>query len=137
MRVETGGQARQNFAMEVGEVTETIEVSAAAVTLQTENAITGSVVGSWSAATNSGIANGITSDGTNIYITDGSRSTGGRGVDVWAALGYMPEWRWMLDRSDCPWYPSMQLFRQPKCGDWNAVFEQMYDVLCKRTGATT
>lgn len=44
VRVETGGQARQDFAMEIGEVTETIEVSAKAVTLQTENAITGSVV---------------------------------------------------------------------------------------------
>lgn len=44
VRVETGGQVRQNFAMEVGQVTETVEVSAAAVTLQTENAITGSVV---------------------------------------------------------------------------------------------
>ncbi len=44
VRVETGGQVRQDFSMEVGEVTETIEVSAAAVTLQTENAITGSVV---------------------------------------------------------------------------------------------
>jgi len=42
--VETGGQVRQNFALQIGEVTETIEVSAASVILQTENAITGSVV---------------------------------------------------------------------------------------------
>lgn len=44
LRVETGGQVRQDFALQIGEVTETVEVSAAAVTLQTENAITGSVV---------------------------------------------------------------------------------------------
>jgi hypothetical protein len=44
LRVETGGQVRQDFSLEIGEVTETVEVSAAAVTLQTENAITGSVV---------------------------------------------------------------------------------------------
>ncbi|MBI1355575.1 MAG: hypothetical protein GC160_14625 [Acidobacteria bacterium] len=44
LRVDTGGQVRQNFTLEIGEVSETVEVSAAAVTLQTENAITGSVV---------------------------------------------------------------------------------------------
>ncbi len=44
---------------------------------------------------------------------------------VWAALSVVPEWRWLLDRSDSPWYPTARLFRQPKLGDWPAVFQQM------------
>ena len=44
VRVETGAQVRQNFVMQVGEVTETVEVSAAAVTLNTENAVVGGVI---------------------------------------------------------------------------------------------
>ena len=44
VRVETGAQVRQNFIMQVGEVTETVEVSAAAVTLNTENAVVGGVI---------------------------------------------------------------------------------------------
>jgi hypothetical protein len=30
----------------------------------------------------------------------------------------MPDWRWLLERSDSPWYPTMKLFRQPRYGDW-------------------
>jgi len=41
---------------------------------------------------------------------------------VWVLLSYIPDWRWMLDRSDTPWYPSMRLYRQEKAGDWSPVF---------------
>jgi glycosyltransferase involved in cell wall biosynthesis/Flp pilus assembly protein TadD len=44
---------------------------------------------------------------------------------VWGALSYAPCWRWMLGRSDSPWYPSMTLFRQPKPGDWADVIAQI------------
>jgi tetratricopeptide (TPR) repeat protein len=50
---------------------------------------------------------------------------GGLGVPVWLALSYMPEWRWLLDRSDSPWYPTMRLFRQKAPGDWESVFQAM------------
>ena len=32
------------------------------------------------------------------------------------------DWRWLTDRDDCPWYPTMRLFRQPRLGDWESVF---------------
>jgi tetratricopeptide (TPR) repeat protein len=41
---------------------------------------------------------------------------------VWVILPFAPDWRWLLHRSDCPWYPTMRLFRQPCPGDWSAVF---------------
>jgi ADP-heptose:LPS heptosyltransferase len=46
---------------------------------------------------------------------------GALGVPVWTLLPYSPNWRWMLDREDTPWYPSMRLFRQPAFGDWETV----------------
>jgi tetratricopeptide (TPR) repeat protein len=47
---------------------------------------------------------------------------GACGKPVWTLLCYGAEWRWLLDREDSPWYPSMKLFRQPGPGDWDAVF---------------
>jgi tetratricopeptide (TPR) repeat protein/glycosyltransferase involved in cell wall biosynthesis len=44
---------------------------------------------------------------------------------VWGILSYAPCWRWMLGRSDSPWYPTMTLFRQPKLGDWAGVIAQI------------
>lgn len=54
---------------------------------------------------------------------------GAIGVPVWLALAYSPDWRWMLERTDSPWYPAMRLFRQQTRGDWNGVFQQMADAL--------
>jgi tetratricopeptide (TPR) repeat protein len=54
---------------------------------------------------------------------------GALGRPVWAALSYAGEWRWLREREDSPWYPTMRLFRQPKLGDWNAVFENMAEAL--------
>lgn len=46
---------------------------------------------------------------------------GAMGKAVWVLLPFNPDWRWMLERSDCPWYPSAKLFRQTRVGDWNSV----------------
>lgn len=48
---------------------------------------------------------------------------GALGRPVWVLLSFAPDWRWMLDRSDSPWYPGMRLFRQPRPGDWRPVIE--------------
>lgn len=54
---------------------------------------------------------------------------GGMGVPVWTLLPYVADWRWMIGRTDSPWYPSMRLFRQPKPGDWDSVFAAAHEAL--------
>jgi len=44
---------------------------------------------------------------------------------VWTLLPYEGEWRWMRDRRDTPWYPTMRLFRQPAPGDWATPLVQI------------
>jgi tetratricopeptide (TPR) repeat protein len=46
---------------------------------------------------------------------------GAMGVPVWTLVYFAPDWRWMLDREDSPWYPTMRLFRQQKAGDWTGA----------------
>ena len=48
---------------------------------------------------------------------------GGLGVPVWLAVPLAPDWRWLLERTDSPWYPTLRLFRQRRLGDWGDVFE--------------
>jgi hypothetical protein len=50
---------------------------------------------------------------------------GALGVPVWVMLHAAADWRWLLDRNDSPWYPTMRLFRQPAPGDWGRVVEQV------------
>jgi ADP-heptose:LPS heptosyltransferase len=54
---------------------------------------------------------------------------GALGVPVWILLPYVPDWRWMLERDDSPWYPTMRLFRQKKPGDWPSAIMHVYDAL--------
>jgi hypothetical protein len=48
---------------------------------------------------------------------------------VWVALKFSPDWRYLLGREDCVWYPSMRLFRQDRPGDWESVFAKMQAAL--------
>ena len=50
---------------------------------------------------------------------------GALGLPVWVLLPHMPDWRWLLDRSDSPWYPSARLYRQQRAGDWSAPLAQV------------
>jgi Tfp pilus assembly protein PilF len=50
---------------------------------------------------------------------------GALGVPVWIPLPFICDWRWMTDRDDSPWYPTMRLFRQRRFGDWDAVFTRL------------
>jgi tetratricopeptide (TPR) repeat protein len=70
----------------------------------------------------------ITCDTSVVHLA------GAIGVPVWLALPHAPEWRWLLDREDSPWYPSMRLFRQSRRGDWEGVFARMAGELRRRLG---
>ena len=57
---------------------------------------------------------------------------GALGVPTFVALQYVPDWRWMFDRADSPWYPTMRLFRQTRDGDWGAVFGEITSAVDER-----
>ena len=44
---------------------------------------------------------------------------------VWNLLPANPDWRWLLDREETPWYPTMRLFRQKELGQWDDVIEKI------------
>ncbi len=50
---------------------------------------------------------------------------GAMGRPTWLLLPHVPEWRWLLDRDDTPWYPTMRLFRQRAPGDWSELVERV------------
>lgn len=54
---------------------------------------------------------------------------GALGRPVWTLLSAFPDWRWMLDREDSPWYPTMRLFRQRRAGDWTTVVQEVASAL--------
>ena len=57
---------------------------------------------------------------------------GALGRPTWVALQYVPDWRWLLDRNDSPWYPTIRLFRQQSLGDWEGVFSEIQLALTER-----
>jgi tetratricopeptide (TPR) repeat protein len=54
---------------------------------------------------------------------------GAMGKPTWVLLKRYPDWRWMLDRPDSAWYPTMRLFRQPQIGDWQTPIAQIVEAL--------
>jgi len=54
---------------------------------------------------------------------------GALGVPVWVALPAYGDWRWLVEREDTPWYPTMRLFRQQEQGVWERVFARMANEL--------
>ena len=61
---------------------------------------------------------------------------GALGIPVWVLLPKVPDWRWLLEREDSPWYPTMRLFRQKELKNWQEVFERMQAVLAERLAAS-
>jgi len=68
----------------------------------------------------------ISSDTAVVHLA------GAMGRPVWVLLKHVPDWRWMLERGDSPWYPTARLFRQERIGDWNEVFARVAEELTAR-----
>jgi hypothetical protein len=75
-------------------------------------------------------ANGLS--GMNLVITADTMTAhlaGALGLPVWVLLPFQADWRWMLDRDDSPWYPTMRLFRQQSEGDWSVPIARLREAL--------
>ena len=51
------------------------------------------------------------------------------GKPVWLLIAFAPDWRWLLDRDNSPWYPTIKIFRQPNRGDWSTVIQRLTENL--------
>lgn len=74
-------------------------------------------------------------DGMDLVIsvdTAIAHLAGAMGKPVWLLLPAAPDWRWLLDREDTPWYPTMQLYRQSAPGDWSEVLSRAASALSKK-----
>jgi tetratricopeptide (TPR) repeat protein len=71
----------------------------------------------------------ITSDTSIAHLA------GALGVPVWVALHEFSDWRWLQNRDDCPWYPTMRLCRQARLGQWEDVFHRIAEALRERLAA--
>ncbi len=59
---------------------------------------------------------------------------GALGLPVWVALAKVPDWRFLLEREDCPWYPTIGLFRQESQGEWGPVFQRIAQAVQRLIG---
>jgi tetratricopeptide (TPR) repeat protein len=62
---------------------------------------------------------------------------GALGKPVWILLTHVPDWRWLLNRDDSPWYPSARLFRQHETREWGSVITRVHEALLELTGNET
>ena len=62
---------------------------------------------------------------------------GALGVPVWVMVPFAPDWRWMLDREDSPWYPTMRLFRQDRPGSWDNAILRLEHAMRERAAHST
>jgi ADP-heptose:LPS heptosyltransferase len=58
---------------------------------------------------------------------------GAIGKPVWLMLPFNSDWRWLLDRDDSPWYPTIRLFRQDISGDWEGVLAKVKAALAEHS----
>ena len=75
----------------------------------------------------------VTVDTMNAHLA------GSLGCPVWTLLPFACDWRWMLEREDTPWYPSMRLFRQPESGHWEQPIRRLVhqlSALAEKHGST-
>jgi predicted negative regulator of RcsB-dependent stress response len=63
--------------------------------------------------------------------TASAHLAGALGKPTWVLLAQVPAWRWLLQRSDSPWYPSLRLFRQTRAGDWSNVMCELKQALAQ------
>ena len=61
--------------------------------------------------------------------TAAAHVAGAIGRPCWVAIPFAPDWRWLLERDDSPWYPTLRLFRQQQRGNWDEVFSRIADEL--------
>ncbi len=69
--------------------------------------------------------------------TAAAHLAGALGCEVWILLAHAPDFRWMLDRTDTPWYASARLFRQKRPRGWCGVIDEVARALRDRTGHET
>lgn len=75
-----------------------------------------------------------TTDLVISVCTSAVHLAGALGLRTWALLSFDADWRWLLERSDTPWYPTMTLYRQARPGDWRGVFERVATDLGREFG---
>ncbi len=68
----------------------------------------------------------ITVDTSPLHVA------GALGRPVWGLIPFVPDWRWLLERSDNPWYPTLQLFRQDSTKEWQPVIDQVARALTEK-----
>jgi hypothetical protein len=71
----------------------------------------------------------VTMDGSVVHLA------GALGAPTWLAVPQAADWRWMNDRADTPWYPTVRLYRQMAFNEWGGVFAAMARDLRTRLGA--
>jgi ADP-heptose:LPS heptosyltransferase len=69
----------------------------------------------------------ITIDNSTAHLA------GALGTPVWVLLPFAPDWRWLLETSRSPWYPTMKLFRQSQPGDWRSVVARVKTALAAKS----
>ena len=62
---------------------------------------------------------------------------GALAIPTWVVLRRVPDWRWLMERSDSPWYPAMRLFRQQERKNWRSAFVQLESALTLKLGLGT
>ncbi len=70
----------------------------------------------------------VTSDTSVAHLA------GALGRPTWLMTAFAPDWRWLMTRTDSPWYPSMRLFRQTAPGDWAGIARRLTDAFAKTFG---